>query len=94
MMKRLDWSDEKNRWLVEVRGVSFEDVVYHLSHGGLLDILEHPNQKRYSGQKVMIVNIEGYACLVPFVEDDQVIFLKTVIPSRKMTKEYLEEDEQ
>jgi uncharacterized DUF497 family protein len=93
-MKRLDWSDEKNRWLIEVRGVSFEDVVYHLSRGGLLDILEHPNQEKYSRQKVMIVNIEGYACLVPFVEDEEVIFLKTVIPSRKMTKKYLEEAEE
>ena len=93
-MKRLDWSDEKNRWLIEVRGVSFEDVVYHLSHGGLLDILEHPNQERYAGQKVMVVSIEEYVCLIPFVQDEQVIFLKTVIPSRKMTKRYLEEGEE
>lgn len=92
-MKRLDWSNEKNRWLIEVRGVSFEDVIYHLSRGGLLDILKHPNQERYSGQKVMVVNIEGYACLVPFVEDEEAIFLKTVIPSRKMTRKYLGEAE-
>jgi hypothetical protein len=55
----------------------------------LLDTIEHPNQQQYPGQKIFIVNVEGYAYLVPFVEDDEMIFLKTIIPSRKMTKEYL-----
>jgi len=88
-MKPYDWNHEKNEWLQQERGVAFEDIVFHLSQGGLLDTIEHPNQQQYPGQKMFIVNVEGYAYLVPFVEDDEMIFLKTIIPSRKMTKQYL-----
>jgi uncharacterized DUF497 family protein len=88
-MTLFDWNDEKNEWLRQERGLTFEDIVYHLTHGGLLDTIEHPKQKQYPGQRIFIVNVEGYACVVPFVEDDRVIFLKTIIPSRKMTKLYL-----
>ena len=88
-MSLFDWNNEKNELLKYERGITFEDVVYHLNRGGLLDTIEHPDQKRYPGQRIFIVNIEGYACLVPFVEDDKAIFLKTIIPSRKMTKQYL-----
>ena len=55
----------------------------------MLDILKHPNQEKYSGQRIMVVNVEGYAYLVPFVEDDREVFLKTIIPSRKATRDYL-----
>jgi hypothetical protein len=65
-----------------------------LAHGGLLDTIAHPNQQQYIGQRIFIVNVEGYACIVPFVEDDKEIFLKTIIPSRKMTKLYLGGDSQ
>jgi uncharacterized DUF497 family protein len=88
-MKLFDWNDDKNEWLRHERGISFEDIVYHLTHGGLLDVLEHPNRQQYPGQRIFIVDVEGYACMIPFVEDDQVIFMKTIIPSRKMTKLYL-----
>lgn len=88
-MKPYDWNDKKNEWLRQERGITFEDIVFHLAQGGLLDTIEHPNQRQYPGQRVFIVNVEGYACLVPFVEDDERIFLKTIIPSRKMTKQYL-----
>jgi uncharacterized DUF497 family protein len=88
-MTLFDWSDEKNERLRHERGITFEDIVYHLTHGGLLDAIEHPNQKEYRGQRIFIVNVEGYACIVPFVEDDDVIFMKTIVPSRKMTKRYL-----
>lgn len=88
-MKIFDWSDEKNAWLREGRGVTFEEIVYHIAHGGLLDTIEHPNQEKFSGQRVFIVNVEGYACFVPFVEDERTYFLKTIIPSRKMTRLYL-----
>jgi len=87
-MTLLDWSDEKNEWLRRERGITFEDAVYHLTHEGLLDIIEHPNQEHYPGQRPFIINVEGYACVVPFVEEDDVIFLKTIMPSRKMTKLY------
>ena len=88
-MKPCDWSDAKNEWLKLERGITFEDIVFRVARGGLLDTSAHPNQRQYPGQRIFIVNVEGYACLVPFVEDDNVIFLKTVIPSRKMTREYL-----
>ena len=88
-MKLFDWNDEKNEWLRHERGVAFEEIVYHITHGGLLDTIEHPNQEAYPGQRVFIVNVEGYACLVPYVEDEQSFFLKTIIPSRKMTRQYL-----
>ena len=88
-MALFDWNDEKNEWLRRERGVTFEDVVFHLTHDGLLDTIEHPNQKRYPGQRLFIINVEGYACIVPFVEDNDVILLKSIMPSRKMTKLYL-----
>ena len=90
-MKRYDWNNDKNECLRQELGIAFEDIVFHLSRGGLLDTIEHPNQQQYSGQRIFIVNVEDYAYLVPFVEDDETIFLKTVIPSRKMTKKYLED---
>jgi hypothetical protein len=88
-MTLFDWNDEKNEWLERERDVTFEDVVFHLTHDGLLDTIEHPNQEQYPGQRILIVDIEGYAYIVPFVEDGEVIFMKTVVPSRKMTKLYL-----
>jgi uncharacterized DUF497 family protein len=88
-MKPFDWNPEKNQQLIEGRGVSFEDVIFFLQGDGLLDDLEHPNKQKYPDQKVFVVNIDGYAHLVPYVENEEVIFLKTVIPSRKATKQYL-----
>jgi uncharacterized DUF497 family protein len=88
-MKLFDWNDQKNEWLKGERGVTFEDVIFHLTHDGLLDTIEHPNQKQYPGQRLFIINVDGYAHIVPFVEDDDVIFLKTIVPSRKVTKLYL-----
>ena len=88
-MKLFDWSDEKNAWLEKERNVSFQEIIYHITHDGLLDTIEHPNQRKYPGQRIFIVNVEGYACLVPFEETEKVFFLKTIIPSRKMTRKYL-----
>lgn len=88
-MKYFSWSTEKNRLLQDTRGISFEEIVFHIEKGDVHDILEHPNQEKYSGQRIMIVDVEGYAYIVPFVEDDREVFLKTIIPSRKATREYL-----
>ena len=88
-MKPFDWNVDKNEWLREVRSVTFEEIVYHIQAGDVLDVLDHGKSSRYPEQRVFAVNVEGYACLVPFVESDDAIFLKTVIPSRKMTKRYL-----
>lgn len=88
-MKLFGWDSDKNERLKRERGVSFEDVVFHIERGDLLDILEHPNQERYQGQRILVVLIEDYAYLVPFVESNDEVFLKTIIPSRKATKRYL-----
>jgi len=88
-MKYFLWNEEKNELLKEERQISFEDVVLHIEQGFLLDVLEHPNQEKHGGQKIFVVQIEDYAYLIPFVEDEHEIFLKTIIPSRKATKKYL-----
>ena len=88
-MKQYDWNQEKNEWLRMDRGISFENILYHLDNDGLLDTIEHPNKERYPNQRIFIVKVEGYVHLVPFVETEDTIFLKTIIPSRKMTKLYL-----
>jgi uncharacterized DUF497 family protein len=88
-MRFFDWSVGKNEELREERNIGFEDVIFNIIHGGLLDIVEHPNKEKYPDQRIFIVDIEDYAYLVPFVEDEEVIFLKKIIPSRKMTKKYL-----
>ena len=87
-MKPISWNPEKNAFLKAERDVSFEDVVFHIMAGDIIDTIDHPNQARYPGQKVHIVAIEGYVYLVPFVESEEEVFLKTVIPSRKATKAY------
>ncbi|MBE0511250.1 MAG: BrnT family toxin [Gammaproteobacteria bacterium] len=88
-MKTISWNPEKNKLLQEDRGLSFEDVVLHISNGDILDTFEHPNQERYPGQQIHVIDIEGYAYLVPFLESEDEVFLKTIIPSRKATKAYL-----
>ncbi len=65
-----------------------EELVLNIQLGNEVDIYDHPNQQRYPGQKISVVLIEGYAYLVPFVETDDEIFLKTIIPSRKATKQH------
>ncbi len=89
-MKYHTWNNEKNEFLKRERGVTFEDVIYYIEHGNLLAIARHPNCDRYPDQKIYIINIENYAYLVPFVETDDTVFMKTIIPSRKATKKYLE----
>jgi uncharacterized DUF497 family protein len=93
-MKTFDWNDDKNAWLIRVRGVTLEEIVYHIQAGDLLDVVEHDEPGKYPGQRILIVDVEGYAFLVPFVESGESIFLKTVIPSRKMTRRYLRSEEE
>ena len=87
-MKYYDWNDEKNELLKVLRGVSFEEVVLAIENGDLLDRLRHPNSAKYPNQMVFYVCINGYVYVVPFVEDDEKIFLKTIIPDRKATNKY------
>jgi uncharacterized DUF497 family protein len=88
-MKTLTWSHEKNERLKRERGVSFEKVVLQIAKGEILDVLEHPDQERYPSQRIFVVKLGDYAYLVPFVESEDLIFLKTIIPSRKATRAYL-----
>ena len=71
------------------RGVSFEEVTVAVESGGLLEIVPHPNPRKYPRQKIMVVEVSGYAYLVPFVEEDDHFFLKTIIPSRKATRDFI-----
>jgi uncharacterized DUF497 family protein len=87
-VKTYRWSEKKNEELKRSRGISFEDVVLALESGGLLDLLAHPNPRRYSKQKVFVVAVMEYVYLVPHVEERDHVFLKTVIPSRKATRDY------
>ncbi len=88
-MKYFDWDEKKNAKLKELREVSFEDVQIAVELGKVLDDIEHPNKKRYSNQRILVVEIENYAYYVPYVEDQDKIFLKTIFPSRRATKKYL-----
>jgi uncharacterized DUF497 family protein len=88
-MKPISWNSDKNVRLKAERGVCFEDVVFHIMAENILDTIDHPNQDRYPRQKIHVVAIEDYAYLVPFIESEEDVFLKTVIPSRKATKAYL-----
>ena len=90
-MKPINWSALKNHQLIEQRGISFDDVVFYLQQGKLLDDIKHPNIDKYPNQRVFVVDINGYVFLVPYVESRDEIFLKTVIPSRKATKQFLGE---
>ena len=89
-MNRLSWSTKKNQVLIEERGISFERVVAAIEQGQVVDVVDHPNPQKYPGQSIYIVDIDRYIYLVPFVGDKQGNrFLKTIIPSRKATRDYL-----
>lgn len=92
-MLYFSWNEEKDELLKSERQVSFEDIVFYIEKGFLLDVLEQPNQEKYKGQKIFVVQIDDYVYLVPFIENDHEIFLKTIIPSRKATRKYLKGSE-
>lgn len=87
---RYDWNPDKNDWLKRERNLSFEEIVFHLSKGDVWKTTNHPNQKEYSGQRIYFVIVEGYIHMVPHVIEEEMIFLKTIIPSRKATRDYNE----
>ena len=89
-MKPFRWDSGKNEQLKLERGISFEIMVVAIETGGLVDILAHPNAARYPNQRGLVVLNDGYVYLIPFVEEDDHFFLKTVIPSRKATRDYLD----
>ncbi|MDO8474042.1 MAG: DUF4258 domain-containing protein [bacterium] len=88
-MKYFDWDFQKDEQLKRERDISFEDILIAIDGGNLLDVIEHPNKKKYPNQELFVVDINDYAYLVPFAEDEEKYFLKTIFPSRKMTQKYI-----
>jgi uncharacterized DUF497 family protein len=88
-MKPFEWNIAKNEWLQKERGISFEEIVIALNEGKVVDTYKHSNHEKYPRQKVFVLEIEKYAYVVPFVEDNEKIFLKTIFRSRKATQKYL-----
>jgi uncharacterized DUF497 family protein len=94
-MRQFRWNQEKNLKLSEERGITFEAIVYAISKGDVIDVFDHPHPENYPNQSVYAVNINDYVYLVPFVrEENGVHFLKTIIPSRKATRQYLRRHEE
>lgn len=91
-MKPINWNSTKNQQLIAERGISFEDIVFYMQQGQLLNDIGHPNSDKYPEQRIFVVNVDNYVHLVPYIEDRNEIFLKTVIPSRKATQQYLGEE--
>jgi len=90
---KYDWNPQKNKWLKKERNISFEQIIFHLSQGEVWKTTDHPDQKKYPGQKIYFVVIKNYIYLVPHIIEKEYIFLKTIIPSRKATKMYQKEKE-
>lgn len=88
-MKIFRWNAEENELLAKSRGITFEEIVQKISSGSKVIETDHPNKKKYPNQKIMIVDVEGYAYLVSYVVEKDEYFLKTIIPSRKATKKHL-----
>jgi uncharacterized DUF497 family protein len=86
--KTYNWNADKNQWLVQERGISFERIVFEISLGNEITVLMHPNQHKYPGQMISVVEVDSYVYLVPFVETESEIFLKTIIPSRKAKRQF------
>ena len=88
-MKLFNWNKEKNIWLKENRLISFEDILFYYDNDCLIDDITHPNKEKYSNQRIFVLDINDYVYLVPYIETEEEIFLKSIIPSRKATKKYL-----
>lgn len=88
-MKYISWDNEKNQKLKDERSICFEDIVAAIETKKILDVINHPNQNKYPNQKILIADIRNYAYLIPYAEDEEKYFLKTIIPSRKATKKYI-----
>lgn len=85
--KTYNWNADKNQWLTQERGISFERIVFEISLGNEVTVLLHPNQTKYPGQMISVVEVDDYVYLVPFIETESEIFLKTIIPSRKAKRQ-------
>lgn len=91
LVMRYEWDPKKNEWLKKERNISFEKIVFHLSRGDVWRVADHPDQLSYPGQRIYFVVAENFIYLVPHVVEDDYVFLKTIIPSRKATGAYRKE---
>ena len=91
---KYEWSPAKNEILKKERNISFEKVIFHLSQGDIWKTTDHPDQIKFPGQRLYFVLIENYVYIVPHIMGDEIIFLKTIIPSRKATKLFKMEQEE
>ena len=89
-MRGFKWNEDRNKWLKEYRDISFEEIVFFIENGGMLDSYEHPNKKKYPNQSLFVVQTDSYVYLVPYVEEDDYYFLKTIIPNSVAKKKYIE----
>jgi uncharacterized DUF497 family protein len=89
IMPSYKWNAEKNELLARTRGITFEELVLKIESGATVYETDHPHPEKYPNQKILVVDFDGYALLVPYVRDNEDYFLKTIIPSRKATKKYL-----
>lgn len=94
LIMKYEWNPEKNEWLKKNRNISFEQIIFHLGQGDIWGISDHPNQEKYPGQKLYFVIVNNYIYIVPHVVEEKYVFLKTIIPSRKATKDFLKEKEE
>ena len=90
---KFEWNPRKNEWLKKERGISFEQIIFHLLQGDVWKIGDHPDHIRYPGQKIYFVVVNKYVYLVPYEDQKDIIFLKSIIPSRKATRDYRREME-
>ena len=88
-MEDLDYAfdPEKNAWLIRERGISFEQIIALIEGGKLIQVLEHPDRERYPDQLLYEVDVDGYVYVVPVVREGRTLFLKTIYPSRKATRQ-------
>jgi len=92
-MKPFDWNRQKSTILRSSRGIGFEEVVNAINEGHILAVIEHPNKQKYPNQKIYIIDFDDYIYCIPFIEDNEKIFLKTIYPSRKYTNKFSKEKE-
>lgn len=88
MDKVIRWDEAKNQLLILQRNISFEQILEKIACGEVLDRKKHPNGDKYPNQEIFVFDINGYIWYVPFIETEASIFLKTIIPSRKLTKQH------
>lgn len=91
VMFTFEYDPEKDQKLRQERNISFDEIIMLIHEGKLIDILDHPNQSQYAKQKIYVLDVDGYVWLIPYVQNDNRIFLKTAFPSRKHTKQYIRE---